>query len=96
MTFTKGHPRYGGMQRGQVVSIKREAFERLTYINDVPRAGGFSLILANQHYPLLSEPLAKRVRDVLGLPVLSIRELPETTLRRFEDWHVRQVPKRRR
>jgi hypothetical protein len=55
MTFTKGHPRYGGMQRGQVVSIKREAFERLTYINDVPRAGGFSLILANQHYPLLSE-----------------------------------------
>jgi hypothetical protein len=62
-----------------------------TYINDVRRAGGFSLILANQHYPLLNEPLAKRVRDVLGLPVLSIRELPNTTLRRFEDWHVRQV-----
>jgi hypothetical protein len=29
MTFKPGHPRYGGMQKGQVVSIKREAFERL-------------------------------------------------------------------
>ena len=29
MRFKVGHPRYGGMQKGQVVSIKREAFERL-------------------------------------------------------------------
>jgi hypothetical protein len=64
------------------------------YINDVRRAGGFSLILANQHYPLMSEPLARQVREVLSLPVLSIRELPDTTLSRFEDWHVRQLSKK--
>ncbi len=34
------------------------------YINTVRRVGGFSLILANQHYPLMSEPLAMRVRGV--------------------------------
>ena len=64
------------------------------YIDTVRRAGGFSLILANQHYPLMSEPLARRVRDVLGLPVRSIRELPDKTLSRFEDWHLRQLPKK--
>jgi hypothetical protein len=60
------------------------------YINDVQKAGGFSLILANQHYPLLADGLARRVRDVLGLPVISIRELPDKTLARFERWHERQ------
>jgi hypothetical protein len=34
----------------------------------------------------MSEDLARRVRETLGLPVLSIRELPDTTLRRFENW----------
>jgi hypothetical protein len=29
MPFKEGHPRYGGMQKGQHLSIKREAFERL-------------------------------------------------------------------
>jgi hypothetical protein len=61
------------------------------YINDVWRAGGFSLIFGNQHYPLMSDDLARRVRETLGLPVLSIRELPDTTLRRFDDWHVKQL-----
>ncbi len=64
------------------------------YIDAVRRAGGFCLILANQHYPLLSEQLAKRVREVLGLPVLCIRALPDTTLSRFEDWHVRELAKK--
>jgi hypothetical protein len=27
--FKEGHPRYGGTQKGQHLSIKREAFERL-------------------------------------------------------------------
>jgi hypothetical protein len=57
------------------------------YIYQVQKAGGFALILGNQHYPLLAEPLAKRVRAALQLPVLSIRELPDKTLQRFERWH---------
>lgn len=66
------------------------------YIETVRRAGGFSLILGNQHYPLLGEPLAERVRAVLGLPVLCIRTLPDTTLSRFEKWHEREVANRKK
>lgn len=61
------------------------------YIDMVRRAGGFCLIVGNQHYPLLGEPLAARVRAELDLPVLCIRSLPDKTLKRFEDWHTRQV-----
>jgi hypothetical protein len=39
----------------------------------------------------MTEPLAKRVRETLGLPVLCIQALPDTTLKRFEDWHVRKM-----
>jgi hypothetical protein len=60
-----------------------------SYINDVHKSGGFSLIMGNQHYPLLADGLARRVREVLGLPVISIRELPDTTLGRFVRWHER-------
>jgi hypothetical protein len=60
------------------------------YIDTVVRAGGFCLILRNQHYPLMTEPLAKRVRETLGLPVLCIQALPDMTMKRFEDWHVRK------
>ena len=60
-------------------------------INEVVRGGGFTLILANQHYPLMADGLAKRVRERLNLPVLSISELPDTTLRRFEAWHEKHL-----
>lgn len=62
-----------------------------SYINDVTKEEGFSLILKNQHYPLLADDLAKRVRGELGLPVGLIRELPDTTMRRFERWHEKLV-----
>ena len=62
-----------------------------SYIETVRKAGGFSLILQNQHYPLLSEGLATRVRTTLNLPVQCIRALPDTTLKRFEDWHAKHM-----
>ena len=61
------------------------------YIYEVEEAGGFCLILKNQHYPLMADDLARRVRQQLDLPVAIIRELPDTTLHRFEEWHARQV-----
>ena len=57
------------------------------YIQEVFLAGGFSLILGNQHYPLMAHDLAKRVRETLALPVMTIQALPDTTLVRFERWH---------
>jgi hypothetical protein len=62
-----------------------------SYINTVYRGGGFCLILKNQHYPLLTEGLATRVRATLGLPVLCIRSLPDTTLSRFETWRTKRL-----
>ena len=40
----------------------------------------------------MAEPLAKRVRERLKLPVLVIRELPDTTMKRFENWHEKTLP----
>ena len=39
-----------------------------SYIYEVQKAGGFSLILRNQHYPLLADELAARVRNRLSYP----------------------------
>jgi hypothetical protein len=58
-----------------------------SYIYAVQQEGGFCLILENQHYPLLADDLASRVRAKLKLPVRVIRALPDTTFRRFERWH---------
>ena len=57
------------------------------YMNDVYRAGGYSIVTVNQNYPLLAEDLAKRVRDTLNLPVNVIQQFPDTALNRFEHWH---------
>jgi hypothetical protein len=65
------------------------------YINTVARAGGFSLVLGNQHYPLMAEDLARRVRNRLKFPVASIRQLPDMALKRFLDWHERHLPTER-
>lgn len=62
-----------------------------SYINDVQLAGGFALILNNQHYPLLADDLARRVRERLDLPVRVLTALPDTTLDRFEHWHKRHL-----
>jgi hypothetical protein len=66
------------------------------YNAEVIRAGGFALLLKNQHYPLMTDDLAKRVREGLNLPTLSISELPDTTLRRFENWHQGTLTRRKR
>jgi hypothetical protein len=67
-----------------------------SYNRQVIDAGGFVLLLQNQHYPLMTDDLAKRVRERLGLPVLCIRELPDTTMKRFGDWHGKHISLRKR
>jgi len=61
------------------------------YISQTASAGGFSLLMKNQHYPLMSHDLARRVKATLNLPVFCIAELPDTTLKRFENWHEKQL-----
>ena len=58
-----------------------------TYINEVYRAGGFSLLMKHQFYPVAHAELAIRVRRELGLPVDSPARLQDSTLERLLTWH---------
>jgi hypothetical protein len=62
------------------------------YTYSIIQDGGFSLILGTQHYPLMADDLARRVRGRLNFPVACIRQLPDTALKRFLDWHNAHLP----
>ncbi len=62
-----------------------------TYIQEVNRAGGFSLIMKRQFYPMAHKELANKVSRELGLPVDCPTRLQDSTLQRFLTWHERQL-----
>lgn len=62
-----------------------------TYIDQVRRAGGFSLIMGYQFYPVSHRDLALRVQRELGLPVDCPSRLQDSTLQRFLNWHNEKV-----
>ncbi len=62
-----------------------------TYIEDVRRAGGFSLIMKYQFYPIAHRALALRVKTELGLPVDCPTRLQDSTLQRFLKWHEKKL-----
>jgi len=58
-----------------------------TYIEEVRRAGGFSLIMKYQFYPISHRALATQIKTELGLPVDCPTRLQDSTLQRFLTWH---------
>jgi hypothetical protein len=58
-----------------------------TYIEEVRQAGGFSLIMKYQFYPISHRALADQVKRELGLPVDCPTRLQDSTLARFLKWH---------
>jgi len=62
-----------------------------SWINRLYRIGGFGLIFKYQLYPLALKGLAKRVREELELPADSPRVLEDGTMKRFVDWHEKNV-----
>lgn len=58
-----------------------------TYINMIYKHGGFALIFETQIYELSHENLVKKIKDVLGLPVISSKAIPAGIIDRFEKWH---------
>jgi hypothetical protein len=62
-----------------------------TYIDRVYRAGGFSLIMKYQFYPMSHRDLALRVKNELGLPVDCPARLQDATLYRFLNWHLAKL-----
>lgn len=64
-----------------------------SYIEEVRRAGGYSLIFEWQLYPYGHEDLARRVRETFGLKVDSPRAIERGTIERFVNWHERNLGK---
>lgn len=62
-----------------------------TWVKEVGDAGGFVLILKHQLYPWSHRDLARRVAAELGLPVDAPRALEAGTVKRFTNWHDRQL-----
>ncbi len=62
-----------------------------SWVEDVRKRGGFTLILRYQLYPWSHRDLAKKVARELGLPVDAPRALYDGTMRRFVGWHNKQL-----
>lgn len=62
-----------------------------TYIEDVRQAGGFSLIMKYQFYPISHRALANQIKTELNLPVDCPTRLQDSTLQRFLTWHEGKV-----
>ena len=62
-----------------------------SYFEQIRGAGGFTLLFGWQLYPFGQEELARRVREELQLPVDCPRAIADGTVKRFLDWHLKQV-----
>lgn len=62
-----------------------------TYNKMVNDYGGFVLIFETQIYELSQEKLVKKIKDVLGLPVICSKAIPEGIIDRFEKWHIKNT-----
>lgn len=62
-----------------------------TYNYKIIERGGFALIFDVQIYPFGCEELVNEVKGVLGMPVDCPSAIPEGIIRRFVNWHEREV-----
>lgn len=62
-----------------------------SWIHELNRAGGFGLVLRWQLYPQTHRELVDQLRTAFDLPVDTPRTLAEGTMKRFLDWHERQL-----
>jgi hypothetical protein len=58
-----------------------------TWIFDLQKAGGYSLILKSQFYPWGQRELARRVAAELGLPVICTKAIEQGAFDRLLEWH---------
>lgn len=62
-----------------------------TYINLIREQGGFALIFETQIYELSQEALVEKIKKVLDLPVISTTAIPDGIIKRFENWHLKNI-----
>lgn len=66
-------------------------FAPKSYINEIWRAGGFSLLFEHQIYPMGHRSLLEAVSTSLNLKVQSPRDIPEGHMNRLVTWHTAQL-----
>lgn len=62
-----------------------------TYIWEIIKRGGFAMIFEVQIYPFGYEKLVNEIKEVLGMPVDCPSAIPEGIIKRFVNWHERQI-----
>lgn len=53
--------------------------------------GGYALIFETQIYELSQNKLVQEIKDVLGLPVICSKAIPDGMMEKFERWHIKQI-----
>jgi hypothetical protein len=59
-----------------------------SYIYEIYKAGGYSMIFKNQLYPHGHGEFAREVREALGLPVECPATVPTGIIDKFLKWHI--------
>jgi len=62
-----------------------------SWIYEINEKGGFALIMKYQLYPWTHKKLAEKVAKMLNLPVDAPKVIEEGTIKRFLDWHRKNV-----
>jgi hypothetical protein len=62
-----------------------------TWINEVNKNGGFSLIMKYQFYPISHKELADKVSKTLNIPIKTPISLQQGTIERVLKWHKNHV-----
>ncbi len=58
-----------------------------TYNHLIYGNGGFALIFKSQIYELGQIALVNKIEEVIGLPVVCSKSIPDSIIDRFENWH---------
>jgi len=66
-------------------------FAPKSYIEQVRREGGFCLLYKYQLYELSQIYLVERIKKELDLPVGCPKAIEDGTIKRFENWHMRNL-----
>ncbi|MFH1226640.1 MAG: hypothetical protein V1701_01900 [Planctomycetota bacterium] len=62
-----------------------------TYIHMINNKGGYALLFETQIYELSQEQLAKRMQEVLEMPVICSKAIPDGMIVRFDTWHSKNM-----
>lgn len=62
-----------------------------TYNQLIYSKGGFALIFETQIYELGQVELVKKIKDIVGLPVICTSAIPDGIIDRFEKWHQTKI-----